>query len=560
MKKARLFVLLLLVCSCFITPQPVKASSTPSNLSIVQTDYGNIRYDLTGIIYTKLGGQATISWQRDTNAPANNVIDRGWSQFNISSINPNWIITKVSLLYDGIQYVDPADVLILNFSSPDALGAQDQYDYCGNGTVLINALGTYPSVGDNQELVLGDSVTDAINREITRLRSLGESNITLSYKMDNEALDTGASSIIDIVGAAPLPTLYIEYFDDPFTYMFSDTYYENGTLYVPPVNVTASGLGYTDSFNTSGGTTQYYDPEPEAFYWDIGGGYSRYIYNVGPENLTVTYPDGDDYTYSFTIKDLTGNIGIDSFLEAYRTINGTETLITRMPIEQPNPVPMNLVFGRTYRMKIRFGDGSTFDWGFLIPGSDTTITLLIRFVTFSDGAQILYNHITVDAVRTTGLIHMAYADDRSNTIWANVSIRIRNGPVVQTYTRNNFTYEINYVGFNDSLGYIVTFTGLHSDFGVWGRTFILDQSFTFPDPPSLGGIFGEAMVDFIPFMLTCVVILIFPVSMQPIGLIAGGVMASMMSFIGWASWSADLLYFYWFIAIVVNLIARGRGS
>ncbi len=486
----------------------------------------------------------------DAGAP----IHRGLILWDISDLPTGAIPSTIIFEYEGTLFNSNASVVAVT-TDPRGRPLNTVYWEIGNETTTYFTTPGFPAVGANENITLNNNATTDFTSQVTNgwfaiaLYVPGEPNNLVNIIKSSEA---GAP--------VPAPTLIVSY-DYPYQYEISDTYYENGTLFVPPVTVSASWSGGVDVFNTSGGVSYGNVNSTEAFYWDIGGGFTRYIYGVGEsENFTVTYPDGDDFTYSFSIKDLTGNVGTNSFLEAYRTINGSETLISRMPIEQPNPVPMNLVFGRTYRMKIRFGDGSTFDWGFLIPGSDTTITLLVKLVTFSDGAQILYNHITVEATRTTGLIHMAYADDRSNTIWANVSIRIRNGAVVQTYTRSNFTYEINYVGFNDSLGYIVVFTGYHSDFGVWGRTFILDQSFTFPDPPELDGIFGSVMVNFIPFMLTCVVILVFPVSMQPIGLIAGGVTASMMSFIGWASWSSDLLYFYWFIAIVVNLIARGRGS
>ncbi len=482
-------------------------------------------------------------------------IYRSYILWDISGSLPTGAtISSIFFVYDGVTDGIDAEVVALT-TDPRGRALNTVYWEIGNETVTYYTTAGFPVVGDDSIITLNSNASTDFSSQLAggwfaiALRSTNEA-VANPSQIDSE----------DAPGVTPAPTLIVNY-NLPFQYVLSDTYYENGTLFVPPVNVTATGDGFSDEFNTSGGHVYGNANETEAFIWDIGGGFSRFIYGIGEsENLTITIPDGTDFTYSFTIKDLTGNVGTNSFLEAYRTINGSETLITRMPIEQPNAVPMNLVFGKTYRMKIRFGDGSTFDWGFLIPGSDTTITLLVRLVEFGDGAQILYNYITVEATRTTGLIHIAYADARSNTVWANVSIRIRNGAVVQTYTRSNFTYAINYAGFNDSLGYIVTFTGHHSDFGVWGRTFILDQSFTFPDPPELDGIFGSVMVNFIPFMLTCITILVFPVSMQPIGLLGGGVMATMMSFIGWASWSAELLYFYWFIAILVNLVVRGRGN
>ena len=364
-------------------------------------------------------------------------------------------------------------------------------------------------------------------------------------------------STMDNASAAQLIVTY--HLPTDLEYIISNPIYENNTD-AGAVTVYWSTNTNTTSQSITSATTIYTNEQVNAFYWSIGGGYSRFIHSLGSENFTVTIPDGDDYTYAFTINDLTGNLGTDSYLEAYRTIDGVETLITRMPIHQPNEVPMNLVFGRTYQLKILFGDGSRYDWGYYIPGSDTSTTLVIRIPLFTDGAQVLYNYISVDAVRSAGVITIDYLDDRANTIWANVSIAIRNGAVVQTYVRNNNSYTINYAGFNDSLGYIVVVTGDHSDFGVWGRSFILDQSFSFPDAPELSGVFGDIMDDFIPTMLVAITILLFPVSMQPIGLLGGGVMALMLSFFGWASWSADLLAFYWVIAIVVVLVVKGRNG
>jgi len=540
MKKRESILLVILMLSSLITTPQAWAREDYEQTDILEDAYITLS---AGPTYTASAG---TSYLLDSSR-------RAYVEFNLTEIPDTAIIDRVTLSYYGGMSA-PGQTGNISFREvpiqPSTLPDNNQT----NSDIYWNITGftIYNKVYYNNEtqrartieLVGAGTDLDLVNDYFT----LGM----------NASVSGGYSYIQTSTGANP-PVLIVHYYHSgDYQIPFDGAYYENGTG-TTDIEVTATLVASQETF-TAGNTTEYYPTLPVAWLWDIGGGYSRIIYAVGNESLMVTYPDGDDYTYSFTVKDLTGNVGTDSFLEAYRIINGSETLISRMPIEQPNAVPMNLVFGRTYRMKIRFGDGSTYDWGYLIPGSDTTITLLLRVVEFSDGAQILYNHITVDAVRTTGLITVDYLDDRNNTIWANVSIRIRNGAVVQTYSRNNESYTINYAGFNDSLGYIVTVTGQHSDFGVWGRTFILDQSFTFPDAPDFSGIFGDAISNFIPFLLVCVTILIFPVSMQPIGLLGGGVMASMLSFFGWADWTFNLLAFYWFIAIIVNLTVSGRGT
>ena len=71
---------------------------------------------------------------------------------------------------------------------------------------------------------------------------------------------------------------------------------------------------------------------------DIGGA-SRRIYSIGSENFTVTYPESTFDTYVFTVRDFTGKTALgDTYLEAWRVINGTDTLIERQIIDVHNEV------------------------------------------------------------------------------------------------------------------------------------------------------------------------------------------------------------------------------
>lgn len=479
----------------------------------------------------------------------------GYFEFNLTNIPDAAIIDQVSL----------------QFTSKGSVAGQTQ-------NASFRKMSTHPSaLADNNasnSIIYWDVFNDTIYAEnkidddvvydtYTKVLVGAENDVDLTKDYFvvgvNASTSGGYWSVYSSIGTTP-PVLIIHYYlAGDYQIPFTGTYFENGTL-TSPVEVTADLDTGMETFWSNGSNTEYYAILPHTWYWDIGGGYSRFIHSYDNESLVVTVPDGTDYVYTFTVKDLTGNLGTDSHLEAWRIINGTETLITREAIQLPNAVPLNLVFGRTYILKILYGDHTRYNYGFFQTGSDLSTTLLIRSVEFTDGAQVLYNYITVEALRNSGIITVAYLDDRANTVWANVSVRIRNGAEVATYARSNNTYSITYTGFDNSLGYIVTVAGEHSDFGIWGRTFILDQSFSFPSPPVLTGIFGSISQNFIPLILVCISILVFPVTMQPIGLLAGGVVASMLKFFAWSTWSYDLLAFYWFIAILINLVMRGRGT
>jgi len=343
-------------------------------------------------------------------------------------------------------------------------------------------------------------------------------------------------------------------------YTFTGTYYENGTrAWGDAVTVTTTGTEYTDEFLVNGTSTQYYTPEPETFYWDIGGGYSRYIFSYGSENFTVTIPESTFYVYQFTVKDHTGKTGLgDCYLEAYRAINGTETLVERMKIYIGNPVPLNLVYGRTYHLQVLFADGSRYDWGYFMAGGVDEINLILKAVTFTDQAQILFNHIHVEATRTATVVTVNYLDDLNHTTWANTTIRIRNGAVVLEAPRTNSSYTVNWGGADADTGYTVTVAGEHTDYGAWGRSFILDPDETFPDPPSLAGIYGGVDSNFIAWVITMISLLTFSVAFRARGLVATMFIASMLNYLEWASWGYNWLAFGWLIAVGVALTAGGK--
>jgi len=250
-----------------------------------------------------------------------------------------------------------------------------------------------------------------------------------------------------------------------YEYVFSDTYFENGNV-TASINVTATGAGFDDEFNVTGGYTYLPDNEPVLFYWSIGGGATRRIYTRSSvlENFTVTLPDADFDTYVFTVRDFTNKLSQgEAFLEAYRIVNGTNTLIERQIIDIHNEVPLNLVTGATYTIRVRFYDGSYYDWGTFVPGESTTFTIVLRGVSFTDQAYQVANFIFVEIARPTGTTFTVdYEATKNQTIWANVTIMIRNGAIVSQISRTNNSFTYNYAGAVANTSYVVLVEGVHT--------------------------------------------------------------------------------------------------
>jgi len=537
-------LIFLLVAFMFLIPG-VSATDKDHNFTDITED-GHIKND--GGVYTRdnTANQIIAGF-------TGGVIYRGYLEFNISGL-PNQTIAEIKFYYDGMVYVDDCEITLLTVR-PSTTADNALYWGIGNGTIVASEAG-FPVAGDQQVIKLSAAAATSLSNALIA----GQPWWSIGILSTNE---TGPGDVRSYFGSTespgvnPVPTLQVTYLGN-YSYTFTGGYYENGTVY-GPVDVSYSTPTDEGEFNVDGATNKQFAVEPTMFYWDIGGGYSRYVFSFGSENFTVTLPEDTFYVYSFTIKDHTGKTGLgDCFLEAYRAINGTETLIERMKIYLGNPVPLNLVYGRTYHLKILFADGSRYDWGYFMAGGVDEINLILKAVTFTDQAQILYNHIHVEATRTATVVTVNYLDDRDNTVWANTTIRIRNGAVVLFAARTNSSYTVNWGGADADTGYMVTVTGLHTEYGTWGRSFILDPDEAFPDPPSLTGIFGDVNPNFIPWVITMISLLTFSVAFRARGLVATMFIASILNYLGWASWGYNWLAFGWFIAVGVALTAGGR--
>jgi len=484
---------------------------------------------------------------------AGGAIQRGYLEFNITGLQ-NATVAEILFYYDGVTYKKDCEITLLTVR-PSTTANNALYWDIGNGTIVASEPG-FPVAADQQMIKLSIAAATSLSNALIAGQPWWGIGIISTNETGPGADLRSTFSSNEMPGVNPIPTIQVTYLGN-YSYIFTGGYYENGTVY-GPVDVAYSTPTDDGEFTVNGTISKQFAVEPTMFYWDIPGGLARYVFSSGSENFTVTIPDDTFYVYSFTIKDHTGKTGLgDCFLEAYRAF-GAETLIERMKIYLGNAVPLNLVYGRTYHLKVLFADGSRYDWGYFMAGGVDEINLILKAVTFTDQAQILYNHIHVEATRTATVVTVNYLDDRDNTVWANTTIRIRNGAVVLFAARNNNSYIVNWGGADADTGYMVTVTGLHTDYGTWGRSFILDPDETFPDPPSLTGIFGDVDPNFIPWVITMISLLTFSVAFKARGLVATMFIASILNYVGWASWGYEWLAFGWFIAVGVALTAGGK--
>ena len=554
-RKLGLILLLLVVTSCFFVP--VGAGDYPitvdSYATTNQNDYfavvtkhpsPNASRSAAGQSFTatQTVNVTNVSFYlRKSGAPvpigqSHAVIYAHSGVYGVSSV-PTGAALATSEPYDISALTTSYQVIQFNFTNPVELQAYTYYTVCFQApTVGTLNPGNYVLVGSDN--------------------TPGHSGNSFTY------LNSAYSAV-----AAQDTIFYVNGIISWNRYIFSDTYYENGTLCVPPINVTATGPGFIESFNTSGGTTQYYPVEPERFQWTIADGVStatRRIYSIGEENFTVTYPESTFDTFVFTVRDFTNKLAKgDAYLEAWRIINAVDTLVERQIIDVHNEVPLNLVIGATYTIRVRFYDGSLLTWGAFVPGETTTFTIVLRGVSFTDQAYQVANFIFVEIARPTGTTFTVdYEATKNQTIWANVTIMIRNGAIIDQVSRTNNSFVYNYAGALANTSYVVLVEGVHTLRRDWGYTRIFDATETYPDVPDMGSIFPMGDMDttsLIGWVLTIASGLTFSLVYRRAALLAMGTIGSLVTVFGFTDWSYYLLAFVWFFGIVVYLGSGEKG-
>lgn len=543
MKLKTLFITLLVFS--LIIPAAYGSQTSPLDITTITED-GHIRSDTNYKENTtnniRVGHQSAgpINW-------------RGFIEWDTSAIPDASTIYSVHVTLYG--YADNTGT-----GGSNVAQMTNQPSVSANNTIHNDAgdstYGTFPEITENASSTLNLGATAVTDLE----GQLAADWFAIGLNRVNADDDAYYWSRLGPSGMVPLLMVSSSYGN--YTFVCNGTYYENGTR-TDAVDVTMSTAdgSYTETVN---GTLAFGDTTlPIMLFYTLPGGGTRRLYTTQSENFTITIPDDTYSTYAFTVRDYTNRLRLGTaYLEAWRNVNGTSTLIERAEITTEATVPMNLVQGEVYQLRVLWADGSRTTWGYYIPTSDTTTTILLRGVQFSDQAYTVNRFITVEVTRvTTTSIEVNYSDTRLRTTWANVTVRIRGGAVVNTTNTGNNSYSVTYTGLDADTGYVVTISGYHLDCGEWGYSKILDQNESFPDPPDFTGIITLGGIDvsqIIGYALTLVCLLTFSYQWKGRGLLATMAVATIINYLGLMSLTYNLIALGWTFSVAVVLISEGR--
>lgn len=532
MKKQLLF--LVLVFAFFV---PLAESRVDENITDITED------GWINTAFVEQNNQDRI--EVETNA---GVDDRGFIQFNISSIPDTAIVDEIVWSWrQRTGNLGKIDIYDMQFE-PNTTIPENVWGDAHNGSLYAQT----------DVLVIGNwyNITLSADASVNMTSNLAADWFALGLYGPEFAKVNTIYSSKTVVNASFLTVKW--HLPTDFAYTFSGPFFENGNT-TGPITVTAAISEGNEDFIVDGTpVTHYFPVEPLIFYWSLGGGTTRRIYSIGEENITVTIPDDTFDTFTFTVRDFTNKLSRgDAYLEAYRIVATNDTLIERMFIDVHNEVPMNLVVGATYSLRVRFYDNTSFIWGYFVSGQTLTTTIVLRGVDITDQAYLVGNFLSVEITRPiTTQITVDYLTSRNTTIWSNVTVLIRNGAVISTQSYAVEGYTFNLAGLDANTSYTVLVEGEHTLQTEWAYSKSFDGTETYPDVPNIENIFPMGALEssnLISWVFVLASGLTFSVIYKRASLIVMCAMASFFSAFGFADWNFYLLSLCWFFAVVVYL-------
>ncbi len=514
-----------------------------------------------GYITAAVGPQYNLT--NNTNTIQLTVGRHGYFEFNISSIPDTALVHQIRLrFYANITAAGNNNFTFRQLNvQPTTFPDNNQSNYwLWNNITSGNSYGQMQQVNESG-IWYTVELQDAHN----------DINLTLDwFAVGVNASDPSGGGVSQIYTSehANEPSLIIRtYNSGDYRINFTGLYYENGSRADPDyAQVTAAITGGNEQFvvnNRLYNQTEYYPTLPILWQYSLSGGGTRRIYAIGNESILLTTPDDTYATYQFTIRDYTNKLRLgDAYLEALRTINGTDYIIERGIITTGTPVPLTLVTGEVYLLRVRWGDGTYTTWGYYVTSTDTTETIILRGIGFSDQAYTINRFITVECQRpTTSTITVQYNDSRLRTTWVNITVRVRGGAIAATSNSGNNSQFVTFGGLTPSANYIVSIAGYHQDIGTWGYSKIFDASENFPNVPNLTGILtfgGIDVTQIIAYTLTIATLLTFSYQYRGRALLAAMAVASFFTYLDWLSWSWNLIWVGWIFSGFVAILAEGR--
>jgi hypothetical protein len=496
-------------------------------------------------------------------------IYRGFVPFDTSSITDSATITE-SILSLNLK----TDLSTTNFNITLQQGyataphqpliISDYWYLIYSGNLGTANTSTLPSINNYWNITLSSDGRNWIHKN-------GVTALALRSSFDiNEAEPLGDQHVIfwsREKGESYAPILYVTYETEGYRYILQGPFYEDGTT---PASTNVTVTLYSQYANPTvfimpnGSSTYTIEVEnrPNHFVWNISSASyneSRFYWltDATYEEIYIFIPNPTEIynLYTFSIWDF-ANIQ-NAYLETIVSVNGTERVIERQPVDSANPVPFYLTLAHHYTLKLTCNLG-TYSWVNVIPAYDYDMDKIVSSDMFP--TTLTFFNVTITSTRVNSThIQTYYHDNNAQTLIVTFTILHRSGTsYVTDETTSQIGSDVTYDWYsaNATRDYYMNITAVRTD-GTFNWTLSVPQLPTEEEPMTgLWDMFGIWPIPsryFVGMLIVFTVIALFSTTYAELGCVLAVIVAGMLNYIRWLNISWTLIVFAFAIAILYAL-------
>jgi len=338
---------------------------------------------------------------------------------------------------------------------------------------------------------------------------------------------------------------------------------DTGLLTTGGVNVTAYftvANTQPQTFFVNGSKVMPFYERPSYFVFDLVVDRRYTLNNESSQTIYIFNQTLTSYTIGFL--DLANVLEDYPLVLAQRYVNGSLFTVEKRRVDVEAKIIMGLKQGETYTIKIQ--DGSTFTYGELLFGSDTTISLTLNGIAFSKETLMIYKYVRIYGYRIFGTpngnITIWYQDLLEMTTSVTIYINYKNGTNAYNATETSNSFSHTWTSALNNTDYAVVCSIVHERYGSYDWKQYFPRGFS--EAP-----FGLAWFGAFPFVSSVLIpsflILFAGGCFSVINAYAGAfsmcVVAIILTYLGWIPIPAGALILAISLSLMLALVyAKAR--
>lgn len=363
------------------------------------------------------------------------------------------------------------------------------------------------------------------------------------------------------------PTLIVYYSYKGIYYTFSSKW-ENGTDNYP-LTVTVTSPDGVTTIDLSASAAYGFTLRPALITWQTGA-YLRQITPISDTGaFTLLTPVSTATPYYVTLYDITGQLNNGGWMETYRYVGPTLTLVERETLTSNlanNPVILGL--NEYYKVQV-ITNGIppvTINLGNVVALTSPNFYFYVTNMQFDQKIQTTENYVRIQAIRSPATtVNVLYNDTRSDTTFVEVTFKYWNGTIAyyanSTGAPDPSNIIFNWAAANNVTDYLLFVSATGGYFGTYEGVFEVMHPVAFASPFDLTffGFSAATQGYVIPLALILATAAVFSPASLALGAVATSATAALLYAFGWLNQSPLILAFAFGLSIILALTELRRG-